>query len=176
MNEHLLSLFEYGAWVNARLLATADALTDDQLGQTMIAGAGSIHHTLVHMLAAEVVWFARWQGHSPPALLAPHELPTLAAVRERWAALDAERHASLAALDDAALTETVRYTNTRGQAFALPRWQIILHCANHSTHHRAELAAMLTTLGHPPEPTDLLAFYLARAGQDWQPTGYVKDR
>jgi len=58
----------------------------------------------------------------------------------------------------------------RGQSFALPRWQVILHCANHSTHHRSEVAAMLTELGHEPDSTDLLEYYLAHAGQPWKPT------
>ncbi len=64
----------------------------------------------------------------------------------------------------------MHWTNMRGQPFALARWQVMLHCANHSTHHRSEVAAMLSKLGHEPDSTDLLEFYLGRAGQSWKPT------
>ena len=59
----------------------------------------------------------------------------------------------------------------RGQAYALPRWQVLLHSVNHSTHHRSEVAALLTELRHSPDSTDLLEFYLEHSGQQWKPTG-----
>ncbi|MEX1254823.1 MAG: DinB family protein, partial [Dehalococcoidia bacterium] len=43
-------------------------------------------------------------------------------------------------------------------------WQALLHVANHSTHHRAETATLLTTLGHPPRQLDYIFFELERAG------------
>mgnify|MGYP002683038643 CR=1 FL=1 len=36
----------------------------------------------------------------------------------------------------------------------------ILHCANHATHHRSEIAATLTELGHEPPSSDLLELSL----------------
>jgi uncharacterized damage-inducible protein DinB len=170
MKEQLSSLYEYGVWVSRRLLSTAAALTEAQLTQTVLPGAGSVHLTLVHILGADVLWLERWQGRSPKTILSPDELPTLAAIRERWAALADERRAYLASLDEAGLAATLQWTNMRGQPFALPRWQVILHGANHSTHHLSEVAAMLTALGHQPESTDLLEYYLEHAGQQWKPT------
>lgn len=170
MKELLSSLYEYGAWVNERLLAAAGSLTEEEFSRNVLPGFGSIHLTLVHLLGAEVIWFARWRGDSPGKLLSPADLPTLAAIRERWAALNAERSANLASLNEADLAATMHWTNTRGQAFHLPRWQVMLHCANHSTHHRSEVAAMLSQLGHEPDSTDLLEFYLGRAGQPWKPS------
>jgi uncharacterized damage-inducible protein DinB len=124
----------------------------------------------VHILGAEAVWLARWQGQSPKKLLSPDDLPSLAAIRTRWDGLEVERSASLARLEEAGLFETVHWTNTRGQAYSLPRWQVMLHCANHSTHHRSEVAAILSELGREPDSTDLLEFYLERAGQYWKPS------
>ena len=171
MKEQLASLYEYGAWVNQRLLEAAAALTAEQFIQKVLPGFGSVHLTLVHILGAEMLWFARWQGLSPKAMLSPPELPTVPAIRERWAELIDERRANLVGLDEAELAATVHWTNMRGQPYALPRWQVMLHCANHSTHHRSEVAAMLTELGHEPDSTDLLEYYLECAGQQWKPTG-----
>ena len=171
MKALLSSLVEYGASVNLRLLDTAAELTQADFTRTLSPGFGSIHLTFAHLLGAEELWFARWQGQSPSAMLAPEEVPTVAALRERMAPLVAARRANLASLDDARLAEVVEWTNMRGKAFALPRWQVIMHCANHATHHRSEIAAMLTQLGHEPDSTELLEYYLAQTGQAWKPTG-----
>lgn len=171
MKEQLISLYEYGDWVNQRLLEAAAALTEEQFRRKILPGFGSAHLTLVHILGAEVIWFARWQGQSPKTILSPYELSTAAALAERWAELIDARRANLASLDEAELAATIHWTNTRGQSYALPRWQVMLHCANHSTHHRSEVAAILTELGHEPDGTDLLEYYLGRAGQPWKPTG-----
>jgi uncharacterized damage-inducible protein DinB len=170
MKEQLSSLYEYSAWVTQHLLETAAALTEEQFTRKILAGFGSVHLTLAHLLGAEVLWFARWQGQSPRTILSPDDLPTVAAMRERWAELHEQRRAHLLSLDEDDLMATVQWTNMRGQPYALPRWQVILHCANHSTHHRSEVAALLTELGHEPASTDLLEYYLEHAGQPWKPT------
>ncbi len=170
MKEQLVSLYEYGAWVNQRLLETAAALTDEQFSHKALPGFGSVHLTLVHLLGAEVLWFARWQGQSPQTILSAGELPTVQAIRLRWAELIHERQVYFETLDEADLATLVHWMNMRGQAYALPRWQVMLHCANHSTHHRSEVAAILTELGHEPDSTDLLEFFLERAGQSWKPS------
>jgi uncharacterized damage-inducible protein DinB len=171
MKEQLISLFEYGEWVTQRLLEASQALTEEQFTRPISSGFRSLHLTLVHILGAEVLWFARWQGLSPQTMFSPVELPTAPAIRERWTELNDERRANLESLDEAGLTATVHWTNMRGQPYALPRWQVMLHCANHSTHHRSEVTAILTGLGHEPDSTDLLEYYLERAGQQWKPTG-----
>jgi uncharacterized damage-inducible protein DinB len=171
VKEQLSSLYEYGAWVNQRLLEAAAPLTEEQFTREVWPGFGSVHLTFVHILGAEALWFARWQGQSPKTMLSLHDLPTVTAIGERWAELIDARRANLASLEEAELSETIRWTNMRGQPYALPRWQVILHCANHSTHHRSEVAAMLTELGHAPKSTDLLEYYLEHAGQSWKPTG-----
>ncbi|MEZ4769457.1 MAG: DinB family protein [Caldilineales bacterium] len=171
MKEQLASLFDYGDWVTERLLDTAGALTAEQIMRPVLAGFGSVHLTLVHLLGAEVLWFARWQSQSPATMLSANDLPDLPAIRARWAALATERRAWFVHTDDAGLAAQVNWTNMRGRPYMLACWQVVLHCANHSTHHRSEVAAMLTELGHEPPATDLLAFYLEQSGEQWQPTG-----
>lgn len=170
MKEQIASLFEYGDWVNQRLLKSATTLTAEQFALKVLPGFGSLHLTLVHMLGTEVLWLARWQELSPTTVLSSGGLPTVKAIRERWADLVDERRTNLAGMDEAGLAAMVHWTNMRGQSYALPRWQVMLHCANHSTHHRSEAAAILTELGHEPDSTDLLEYYLGRAGQPWKPT------
>ncbi len=70
--------------------------------------------------------------------------------------------AFLAGLDDARLAADFSYTNTRGQPFTLPLGPVMLHVANHGTHHRGELVAMLAILevAHPED--DLLRYLQAQ--------------
>ncbi len=166
----IASLYDYGLWVNNRLLDKTAALTPEQFTQKFSHSFESVYHTWVHVLAAEALWFLRWQGKSPQWMLSPKDLPTLAAIRERWTQLIPERRAFLEGLSEDQLTQGVTYTNLRGQAYSAPLWQLILHGANHSTHHRSEIAAMLTDLGHEPEGTDLLEYYLEQNKQLWRPT------
>jgi uncharacterized damage-inducible protein DinB len=172
MKDQLASLFEYGAWVNQRLLDASATLTPEKFTQKVLPGFGSIHLTLAHMLGADVLWFARWRGLSPKTMLAPSDLATVPVIRERWGEVVEERQAYFTGLDEAELAVIVHWTNMRGQPYALPRWQVMLHCANHATHHRSEVAAILTELGHEPQSSDLLEFYLEGAGQSWKPTGH----
>ena len=59
MKEQIVSLYEYGAWVNQRLLESAATLTAEQFTRKVLPGFGSLHLTLVHIMGAEVLWLAR---------------------------------------------------------------------------------------------------------------------
>lgn len=159
---YVRTLFEYSRWATARVLDTAEQLTPAQLETQVLAGLPPLLPTLAHTLGAEVLWRLRWEGSSPTGILGTAELPTLAAIRERWARESAALQARLEGLDDAALTETIDYQTTTGRAHQNQLWQILAHLANHSTHHRSEAAAMLTALGHSPGDLDLIVFLRRR--------------
>ena len=57
------------------------------------------------------------------------------------------------------------YRNTAGREFRLALWPLVQHVANHATHHRSELATMLTVSSGSPPPTDLVVYHLLRTGQ-----------
>jgi len=119
----------------------------------------SVHGLLVHMLFAEQIWLARWQGSSPTQHLRPEDYPTLADVRRGFADSEQALRAFFAHCAEDRLHRPLHYTNTRGQAFAVNLDALILHLANHGTHHRGELAAMLALM-QIPHPEDDLLFYL----------------
>ena len=80
----LSTLYQYHDWANARILHQAALATPEQYTAPAPVPHGSLHGTLVHALAAEVAWRRRWQGDSPASLLNESELPTFAALRDRW--------------------------------------------------------------------------------------------
>jgi uncharacterized damage-inducible protein DinB len=159
--ELIASLYEYGVWANERLLAQAAKLTDAEWRRRSSQGYQSIHETFVHLLGGDLRWFARWQGETPPAMLAPADYPTLEAIRTAWAPLVDARRRYIARLGEPDLAETIQWT-FQGAPRQLPRWQALLQCANHGTQHRSEIAAMLTDAGHSPGDIDYVRFCEAR--------------
>ena len=53
----------------------------------------------------------------------------------------------------------------RGQSFRLALWPLLQHVANHATHHRSEIATIMTMLNGSPPPTDLVLYHLIQSGQ-----------
>ena len=154
------TLYNYNAWANQRVPDSAAQLTTEQLQATGSASFDSIFATMVHTISAQWMWLSRWQGISPRAMFDPAGFADLAAVRTRWEQLEQDTQAFVSSLDDQALERVVEYTNTKGQPFAYPLWQLMLHQVNHATQHRSEVAAMLTQFGQSPGGLDLI-FYLS---------------
>lgn len=155
---YLRNLYSYNAWANARILLVADQLTPLQLKRQPVAGLGSLRDILVHTLSAQWIWLSRWQGVSPERMFDPHDFPTLEALRMRWTQIEAETQAYLQNLDEPALRRDVSYTNTRGQPFTYPLWQLMLHQVNHATQHRSESAVLLTSYNYSPGDLDFILY------------------
>ncbi len=153
-------IYDYHYWITRRLLAACEALTPEQWTHSHGHSWDSVHGLVTHMLTAEIIWLARWQGVSPTTLRRKEELPTLADVRREWAVVESDVRAFLAACNDPRLNQPLTYTNTRGEQFTVILGQLMLHLANHGTHHRGELVAMLALLERPHPEDDLLWYLL----------------
>ena len=104
----------------------------------------------------EKIWFERIQGE-------PHTTPwekyPLSSLYSRMEAIHQEIVDWLSELSDEALVAGVlHYTNTKGQAYSNSWIEILAHLVNHSTHHRAQIAARIRELGMAPPPTDYIFF------------------
>lgn len=163
--ELVRTLYDYNRWVNERLLAVAEQVPPERQRERAGGSFDSIHGTLAHLLAAEIIWLSRWRGVSPPRLFGAADVADLAAIRRRWAENQRGLEAFLAELTPERLDEELHYTSTEGRPYAYPLWQMMVHVVNHGTHHRSELAELLTRAGHPPPPTDLIRYFAERSGQ-----------
>jgi uncharacterized damage-inducible protein DinB len=158
--DYFKTLYDYNYWAHTKILEAAEQVNEAQLSEETRDGYGSLHGTLVHMLSAEWIWRSRWQGTSPTGDLREEDLPTPRALRERWREEEQQMRAFLAALREEDVQRVVRYTNTRGQTYAAPLWQMMGHLVNHQTQHRSEVAVILSRLGHSPGDLDLLIFLI----------------
>jgi len=157
--QYLAHLFEYNRWANEQVLEAAEQLSDEDLNRMHGHSWGSVHGMLVHMLSAEWIWLRRLQGHSPGGLLSALEFPTVNAIRTRWAGIASSLFAFIQLQTPATLLQDVQYRNTEGRPHSLKTWQILVHVANHATHHRGELAAMFALLGVSHEEDDWLYYF-----------------
>jgi uncharacterized damage-inducible protein DinB len=159
-------LYEYHRWANRRLLDVATALGDDACARELGAhfSVPTLRRMFAHLYAADANWLQRFKGVSPPG--APFlDMASMAEVRAKWDVLVAEQRAFVEALSDAGLARTVEYKNSQGQAFRAPLGVLLQHVANHATHHRSEIATMLTLLSGSPPDTGINTWELLRTGQ-----------
>jgi len=155
------ALYDYNAWANTRILDTA-AHVPAELFATAALGACNLRDTLTHLLVVESLWRLRWQGIPPESVEFPEEFPTLETLRARWHEEDRELDAFLAGLGDADLDRPLTYRRDNDAVETWTLWHLLLQVINHGTQHRAELALLLTALGHSPGNLDFLLFIRER--------------
>lgn len=159
-------LYDYHWWANRRLFDVAAALGEEATGREM--GRHFSFPTLTRMFAhiygADAIWLSRWQGQ-PLSGLPGGDLPTLKAVRERWDPLEREQRAFVESLAPADLTRVIAYNNLDGIPCRMALWPLLQHVANHATHHRSEIATMITLISTSPPDTGLVTFHLVKTGQ-----------
>jgi uncharacterized damage-inducible protein DinB len=159
-------LYEYHRWANRIRFDFAAALGDDLCGRDV--GAQFSHprvtRMFAHLYGADFIWLSRWKGTSPTSQPGA-ELPTMAAVRARWQPVEAEQKAFVDGLAESDLARTVEYKNTEGKAFSAPLGPLLQHVANHATHHRSEIATMVTMVSGSPPDTGINTWVLTRSGQ-----------
>jgi len=92
--------------------------------------------------------------------------PTLAALGERWVGLEREQASYLDGLQESDLTRIIHYRLLSGKEYAQPLALLLHHVTDHGTHHRSEIATMLTMVSGSPPGTGLVRFVAIRSGQD----------
>jgi len=159
-------LYDYHRWANGKLYDFAAALGEATCAREVGTQFSypRVTRMFAHLYGADWVWLSRWKGTSPTAVPGD-ELTTMAVVRERWDALEAEQKAFVEGLRDADLAGVIEYKNTEGKAFRASLGQLLAHVANHATHHRSEIATMVTMLSGSPPDTGINTWILARTGQ-----------
>lgn len=156
----ILTLFDYNFWANERVLDATAKVTAEQFSAPTNTSHGSLKGTLVHILAAEVVWRLRFEkGVSPPALLSESEFASLDLLVERWRREEKAMRAYLNSVQDEDLHRSVRYATTRGVPYENTLWTLLVHVVNHGTQFRAEAAIALTGYDQSPGDLDMILFF-----------------
>ncbi len=157
--EYIVTLYDYNYWANDRILDTSELLKPEQLRLPVNLSFGSLMGTFVHILGTEWMWRMRAQdGISPKSLLKEQDFADLAALRTYWKQEQQSMRSFLAWLDSSDLDRPVHYTNTKGQEFATPLWEVLAHVVNHGTQFRSEAGVALSQLGRSPGDVDFIYY------------------
>lgn len=149
---------QYTAWASKLLVDAAGTLGTDELTRDFATADKSVLGTLVHVFAADRIWYSRVVGPPQDFFIRPED-HSLDVLRADWPALHERWQKFAAGLTPDAIAATVRYKDLRGNDHGQPLWQILLHMVNHGSHHRGQVSGFLRAMGHKPPTTDLIYFY-----------------
>jgi uncharacterized damage-inducible protein DinB len=165
LHAHLAMLARYNQWATSKLFEHVDALPEAQYRQDAGLFFKSIHGTLNHLLVTEhLLWFRRFAFGESPALQLDLEAEShRARLRERLLEGSAAWLPLLDEWTEQRLAGEMRYTRTTGEAMVLPFAGTLAHVFNHGTHHRGQITAAITALGHRCPEIDLVWMLQAEA-------------
>ena len=146
--------YDYHRWANHRLFDIAVGLGAEPVTRDLGKhwSCPTLKGMFAHLYGADWVWLARWKGEAPKRLYGDADFQSMADLRTRWDALEAEQRAFVEALEEADLTRPIEYRNTEGAQFRVALGALLQHVVNHATHHRSEAATMITLIsGSPPD-------------------------
>ncbi len=160
--EDLKRLYDYNNWANRKLFAVIAELTPEQFTQFVAGSYGSVRNTLVHMMSAEWGWIDRSGGPKRPGQLKADDYPTPASVIDQWAVVEGYACDFLSALTDEDLRRVMPFKFGQGPTLALAIGEMLQHAANHTVHHRGQVALLLRALGYAPGNVDLMFYDLEK--------------
>lgn len=152
--ELIRGLYDYHRWANRRLFDVAAGLGDVAVTRDLGKhwSVPSVKGMFAHLYGADRIWLTRWKGGSANRLMGDADFATLGEVRTQWDALETEQRDFVGGLTEADLTRPVSYRNTAGAQFSVALGPLLQHVVNHATHHRSEIATMITLIsGSPPD-------------------------
>lgn len=160
---HAQTMAHYNRWMNEKVYAACERLTDAQRKADRGAFFRSIHSTLNHLLWGDYMWLGRFTHDTPLAKDYPkaaigtdlyEEWNTLRAAR---ANMDADILAWTATLDEHWLARDFSwYSGLTKSTRTRPAWLLVTHLFNHQTHHRGQVTTLLAQYGIDPGDTDLM--------------------
>jgi len=164
--DHFRMLARYHVWATDRLLDEHVAkLGDDEYRRDVGLFFRSVHGTLNHLLLVENgLWFPRFARHESPKRKLNEEVHSdRAALRAALKQAARDWLPAIESWDEARFDAALTYTATDGTSRTLPFAPALTHVFNHGTHHRGQISAALTALGHAAPELDLVYAVIAGA-------------
>ncbi len=152
-------LAAYNCWMNQRLYTVCAEMADDERKLDRGAFFKSIHGTLNHLLVADSIWMARFEGGNFQFSGLDQELYSdFAELSRARESMDERIETWASELTDATLDGELSYTGIAYPGVRKYKLRVaVTHFFNHQTHHRGQVATLLSQAGKEPGVTDLVA-------------------
>ena len=158
----ILDLYEYNRWASERTLDAAAMLTNEDYVRPTQGSFSSLRAIMEHILATEVVWLSRWEGHSlgeAPDYQGCVDVNSLARI---WKSFWTRQFRFLNALAEEDLSTPIAIRTRSGIETVQPLGETLVHVVNHATYHRGQAATLIRSLGGTPQGTDYFTYCLVR--------------
>jgi uncharacterized damage-inducible protein DinB len=158
----ILDLYEYNRWASERTLEAAYQLGKEEYSRTSPGSFNSLRAILEHILATEVVWLSRWEGHSLGEAPDYAGCVDVVSLMRIWGSYWTRQSRFLNALSDEDLSTPVAIRTRSGIETVQPLGETLVHVVNHATYHRGQAASLIRALGGTPQSTDYFTYCLMR--------------
>ena len=161
--EEVVALLEYHYWARDRTLAALDSVEPELFARQLDGSFQSIRNTIVHIYAADLVWYSRWRGNSPTSLISAGKFSDVPALRSAWIDLEHNVWAFLHQVGNDGIRRKLEYNLFNGRPAGSPLWQTLQHVVNHASYYRGQITTLLRQIdAAPPAAMDLITFYRDR--------------
>jgi uncharacterized damage-inducible protein DinB len=159
-------LWQYHHWANRRLFEVSTALGEEMTGREVGQQFSfpTLRQMFAHIYGGDWSRLQSWTGRSPTAVPGP-DIKTFGELRQRWDELESEQRRFIAALNEDDLGRLIELKDSAGRTHRYPLGLLLLHMPNHATHHRSEIATMLTMVSGSPPGTGILDYHAQKSGQ-----------
>lgn len=149
MLEIYSSLALYNGWMNQKFLSQCSQISDETRKKPSGTPFGSIHGVWNHILLADRLWLARFEGKNVPALKLSDELYA------DWEEFKIERAQTDTHICDFVALQTIESLSQifEWTSIAVPKHHaltfglVLTHFFNHQTHHRGQISALMEQNG-----------------------------
>jgi len=157
------TMARYNQWMNDKLYAACEQLTDAERKQDRGAFFRSIHSTLNHLLWGDYTWIGRFtrgtalEKDYPKAAIGTDLFEHWDALKQARRQMDGDILAWAEAVDEGWLASDFSWYSGLSKATRTrPAWLLAAHLFNHQTHHRGQVTTLLSQCGIDPGDTDLM--------------------
>lgn len=160
MQQLLKQLASYNVWANHRLSYHLLQMPEQTWMQKTPSSFDSLFKTILHMWDAESAWWQRMRNHGHIIIPSQNFDPGMkdACNGLMHQSMEWEQFV-MEQLNDEVLQGNLYYQNSKGEHFAQPVCEVVMHVFNHSNYHRGQLVTMMRQLGETNLPqTDFIHF------------------
>lgn len=164
--DYFVELYDYTDWANRRMWNCVMKLSQADFEKHLTFSIGSIHNQCTHTMGVEY-WWLGFLRTGEIAFLSDAEViqyKNREALRQRWDKVTETNKAYVASLTDDELKRLVKPPFWDEDEPSISITQALMQVANHSTDHRAQIMAMLHTLGGEGVGQDFLTYLHRFAG------------
>ncbi len=154
----------YNQWANAAMVQWLRSKPQAAMTVPVASSFPTLRDTLLHMWGAEKIWLERLRQQPAEPFLPTVFQGTTSEVFHGLLAASTALAEYVQEQPDDFFQQSCTFRLFSGKEDTRPRYQMLLHCVQHSTYHRGQLVTMGRTLGFSDPPQTDYIYYARLTG------------